>query len=367
MLARFKRIRPGTGFWRRAGMVGFVAGVAALAFFWGRHGVSRAVAQSQDGIRDKLGPRGDPEYSRRVVAYIHNNIPITREDLGEYLIARYGAQRLEFLVNRRIIEMACQSHGVFVSDAEVNAQLAEDIKGFNISAQDFVNSVLKRYGKTLYEWREDVIRPKLALTKFCKIARQKELTVTEADILKAFEAHYGEKVECRMIVLQEAAARTKDQIWQQVSSSEEKFNDYASKQFIPQLASTGGKIPPVHKHFSDPRIEEAAFALKTPGQVSPILEMPEKTFVILKLVRRIPPETGRDINSERLALHKEMAEFKLSQEIPKMFAQLRAQASPNLLMQRSASAAEQDRQIQELFRDVPSLRNFSPAAQPKGP
>jgi hypothetical protein len=354
MLARFKRIRPSAGLWRKAGMAGFVAGVAALAFFWGRHGATRVTAQAPDGIRgDPVGSAANPDYQKRVVAFVHGNVPITREDLGEYLIARYGAQRVEFLVNRRIIEMACRTAGISVSDSEVDAQLRQDIAGFGIPADQFVNHVLKRYGKSLFEWREDVIRPKLALTKFCKSYRQKELEVTQADLQMAFEAHYGEKVECRMLVLNAELGKLATEIWQKVSRSDEEFNKQASQQFIPQLASTGGKIPPIHKHFSDPAIEKAAFALTTPGEVSNLLEMPDKTFVILKLVRRIPPETGHNLENERLTLHKEMAEYKLAQEIPKMFAELKARARPNILLQREQSAAEQDRQVRELIRDVP--------------
>ena len=38
------------------------------------------------------------------MATIYGNIPITREELGEFLISRFGADRLEFLVNRKIVE-----------------------------------------------------------------------------------------------------------------------------------------------------------------------------------------------------------------------------------------------------------------------
>ena len=52
---------------------------------------------------------------------------------------------------------------ITVSDAEVDAQLDQDLKAFQptISKDDFVNKILKRYNKSLYEWKEDVIRPKL--------------------------------------------------------------------------------------------------------------------------------------------------------------------------------------------------------------
>ena len=53
------------------------------------------------------GVANDPGQSR-IVAYIYETIPITREELGEYLIARFGTERLDLLVNKRIIEIECR-------------------------------------------------------------------------------------------------------------------------------------------------------------------------------------------------------------------------------------------------------------------
>src|SRR5437867_2352038 len=94
---------------------------------------------------------------RQVVAYIYGSIPITREDLAEYLIARQGAERLELMVNHRIIELTCQKKGITVTDAEVDAALAEDLRRMNIpSVKEFDNQILKKNKTTLYEYKEDV-------------------------------------------------------------------------------------------------------------------------------------------------------------------------------------------------------------------
>ena len=50
----------------------------------------------------------------------------------------------------------------------------------------------------------------------------------------------------------------------------------AKAQYIPALAAKGGEIPPIHKHFGDPKVEQAAFNLK-PGQLTSLLEMPDGT------------------------------------------------------------------------------------------
>src|SRR5262245_15099175 len=87
-----------------------LTGVGLTAFALGRSvGQSPAPAQgppapaAQKPAEAPIAPPSGSDYSNRVVAYIYNTIPITREDLGEYLIERYGADKLELLVNKRII------------------------------------------------------------------------------------------------------------------------------------------------------------------------------------------------------------------------------------------------------------------------
>src|SRR5262245_11729663 len=92
------------------------AGVAALGFYWGRCGAlarvtaaqpASAPAQAAAPVTPPVAPTAAGDYAREVIAYIYDVIPITRADLGEFLIARWGADRLEVLVNERIIEHAC--------------------------------------------------------------------------------------------------------------------------------------------------------------------------------------------------------------------------------------------------------------------
>src|SRR5262249_26901391 len=150
-------------------------------------------------------------------------------------------------------------------------------------------------------------RPKLALSKFCR----DQITVTEQDLQNAFEAHYGERVKCRMIVLpQEMGFHKASELWTKVKESEAEFDKAASSQFIPQLAARSGEIPLIHKHFGDAKIEEVAFGLRKAGDVSKLLDMPDKTYVILKLVEHVPPDTTVKPSEVRPALHKEVFENK---------------------------------------------------------
>src|SRR5205823_2082025 len=159
------------------------------------------------------------DYSQRVVAYVYGTMPITREDLGEYLIARQGSDKVELLVNKRIIEVACQKQGIEVTAAEVEAALEQDLQGVHVNRADFVAKVLKQMGKSLYEWKEDVLKPRLMLTKLCK----ERIGVTDDDLRKAFEAQYGPRVECRIIIWPKGEDKVALQTFEKIRASEDEF------------------------------------------------------------------------------------------------------------------------------------------------
>src|SRR5262245_57701044 len=186
---------------RRAALAVAVVAAAGLAWFCRGSFIHRATAQPAGG--PAAAPAGAAQatatasdYASRVVAYIHQSQAITRQDLGEYLIARHGADKLPLLVNKRILDEVCRSRGIVVTAAEVDAELNGELKGLAIDRGTFIKTVLGRYKKNLYEFKEDILRPRLQLTRLC----QARITVEEEDLRKAFESAYGEKVECRIIL-----------------------------------------------------------------------------------------------------------------------------------------------------------------------
>ncbi len=302
-------------------------GVAAASYVWGRYGgAARAIAQVNEVGGTPQARLAD--YHSRIVAKIYGSVPVTREELGEYLIARFGAERLEFLINRKIVEQACQHQKIAVTDAEVEAQLEEDLRNFrkgfgqHLSREEFANQILKKFNKSLYEWKEDVIRPKLLMTKLVRPT----VIVTEKDLREGFDARYGPRVEVRMIVFERDNPH-RDKIWKEVHDDRTKFKEYARKQFIPNLASTEGIVPPIHKHFGDAKIEQTAFNLKE-GEISPLMQLQDGTHVIMMCEKHLLADISRRFEDERMKLSQELAETKLAQRIPEVFQQLRAQATP---------------------------------------
>lgn len=305
--------------------------VGVLAYFWGR--VTPARGQVRDSVQNTAlnNSNSGNGYGGRVVAYIYDNIPITREELGEFLIARYGAERLEVLVRRRIVELACQPRGIEVTEAMIEAQLDRDLEkmGPNFTRKNFEDLFLKKLPRkmSLYEWKQDVIRTKLMMLQL--VAPM--VKVTDEDVRKGFEGRYGPKVECRWIVLPDN--KHKNQLWEKAKASDAGFHEVATTHNIPQLCPKGGSgVPPIHRHFGDPNIERIAFGLKV-GDVSQLIGLSDGTVVILKCDKLIPEDPTKRFEDERLLLYQEIHEMKLQQMIDEKVADMRKQANPKLLLQ----------------------------------
>jgi hypothetical protein len=330
--------------WRRmvalsaAGLVAFALGRAvgqnpAPQATPGTTNPVQAHPQPAQGSPVSKSPEPNSEYGTRVLAYIYNNVAITREDLGEYLIQRYGPDKIELLVNKMIIDHACKEEGIQVTTAEVDASFKDDCRGLGVEPKDFVDQFLAARHKTELEWREDVIRPRLQLTKLCK-ARVK---VEEQELREAFEAEYGEKVAVRVILFgPHTNQRTVLQVYDLVRKNEEEFDRQARTQENSALAARGGQVKPVGRHNASPDIEREAFQLK-PGEVSSVIGTRDSAgnpsgCIIMKCDGRVPPIADASFEKKREELYKAVFDRKLQEMIKVVFSELRAKADPKLFM-----------------------------------
>jgi len=308
-----------------------VAGIGAVGFAIGTWNgqPTPAFAQTPSGPVIGGGAPRPTDYSQRIVAKIYGDVDITREELGEFLIARYGYEKVELMVNRRIIEQACKLRGITVTDAEVEAALDDDLKPMNIDRATFLKHVLKQRHQTLFEYKEDVVRPGLMLKKMC----QAEIKVQDEELKRAFESKYGERVACRLIVWPEDQFRVAQRQWPEIRASEAKFEEVAASQPNPQLASVGGRIDPIAKGVAkDDSIEKIAFRLK-PSEVSELFTLPEmKSIGVLRCEGRVPAAQGVTLEQKREELTKVVFDQKVLQAIPVMFKKLLAEAKPQMFV-----------------------------------
>ncbi|MCI0702161.1 MAG: peptidylprolyl isomerase [Planctomycetia bacterium] len=303
-----------------------------------------------------------PAADRRTVAYIYGGVSVTREELGDFLIARGGYEKLELLVNKKIIEVEAARRNITVTPIEVRAGLEEDVRGLRIKKEDFVKHILPRYGKTLYEWTEDVIKPRLLLTKMC----QDRVKVTEEDLKKAFENRYGERRQAKIICWSAEDFRAAQSQWAEASKGDVEFDSIARTQADKTLAAACGLVKPVGRHSDNPDspVEKTLFNLKV-GELSQIFKV-EAGFMCIKCVAIIPPDPNAKLDDVmKKALYKEVYEKRLPQEIAKFFNELKTVAKPNIFLKGPPTAAEFEEGVKNIVNQVGAPTPPLPAPAPK--
>jgi hypothetical protein len=255
-----------------------MAGIAAGGYVAGLM-TDRVTAQQP-------APAPLPTADKRVVAYVYGNVPVYRDELGDFLIMRGGYEKLDLLVNKRIIEIEAAKRKITVTALEVQAALETDIRGLGITIDDFTKKVLPRYNKSLYEWTEDVIKPKLMLGKMCG----GQVKVSEEDIKKAFENKYGEKRQAKIICWNKEDQRAAERQWDEARKSDVDFDRIARSQATPSLAASCGQIAPVGR-FAD--VEDATataklYELKV-GEMSSLFQT-SAGIMCIKLIAIVPPD-----------------------------------------------------------------------------
>lgn len=344
---------------RSAASVFGLAGAATMGFWLGRGGPESAAVAAPPAPPAAQAPTTQPpaaaqsDYSQRVVAYIHGTVPVTREELGEYLIARFGHDRLEVFVNRRIIEIACQKRGIEVTEAEVNTAIDADCAKVGVERAAFINEVLTRKGKSLYEWKEDVIKPGLMLTKLC--VAENRVNVTDDDLRHAFDATYGPKVECRIIIWPRGEDKIAIQMYDKLRKSEEEFDRAARSQAMPDLAAVGGRIRPIARFSgTHPEVEKEAYSLQ-PGEISRLIVTPQGV-VCLKCDKQIPADANVEFEKIKLAMQKDVFDKKLEAESKKLFMTLKDEAKPVLFLKKKTSAEELKRDVETELKQAGGIQ-----------
>lgn len=318
------------------------AGVAAAGYAFGVTSDSARAQPAPPGVPPGTAtpqPPAPKGGDRRIVGYVYGNVPITREELGDFLIARGGYEKLELLVNKRIIEIEAQRRNVTVTSVEIKAKLEESLRTLGVDLKDFEQKVLKRYNRSLYEYVEDVIRPELLMTKMCR----DRVKVADEDIQKTFENRFGERRQARIICWSEEDTKIALKQWEEARKGEKEFRAIARTQADPNLAAAEGLTKPVGRHLEgekDAALVKALYALNV-GEISGIIGVPGAGLMCVTCVAILPPDSNAKLDEKtKAALSAELFQKKLELEIPKFFHELRKAAQPNLILTGPPSAAE---------------------------
>ncbi len=336
------------------------AGVAATGYVFGITS-DRASAQPQPALPNTppaapptLKPAAPlPEPDRRVVAYVTNNgqlVPITREELGDYLIARGGHKQLELLVNKKIIEIEAARRGITVTTVELRAKLEEVLRGLGVGLKDFEQHILPRYGKSLYEYVEDVLRSELLLTKMVG----DRIQISEDELKRAYDNKFGERRQAKVICWNKEDLRAAQSQWAEARKSDADFDRLARLQPDPSLGAGAGLVAPIGRHGNakDNKVEDILFNLKV-GEISQLFNT-EAGIMCVKLVAIIPPDDKVPLDDKmKAALRKELTGKRMDQEVGKVFEDLKLKAQPQLYLKGPPSAEEFRKGVTEIINNAP--------------
>jgi hypothetical protein len=275
---------------------------------------------------------GDP------IATVNGQI-ITRQQLADECVAKEGKKVLELLIHRTLIDQALRGKKLEITAAEIDQEIDTVAQRFGISREAWLRTLDKERGISPVQYARDIIYPALALRKLSSGRVQ----VTSEDMKNAFEAQYGEKLRCRMILLDKLS--TAQAVWEQLRQNPGGFEKTAQEQSKDTgTRSLGGLLAePITRHAYPQNLSDAAFqqlvdgdpADKDPshkpkdGDFTGPIQASEMAWVILRRESIVPAVQGASL-SDPVVLHqtREMIyEVKLKEAMADVFRELIKAAS----------------------------------------
>ncbi|MEO6808235.1 MAG: parvulin peptidyl-prolyl isomerase [Isosphaeraceae bacterium] len=198
-----------------------------------------------------------PVSPNSAVATINGEV-ITRQQLANECVSAKGEEILEAMIGRKIVEQAVKQHGMTVKAAEVDAEIdrvARTLAG--MTRENWLRTLQKERKISPAQYAREIIYPALALRKLASPGVQ----VTPDDIAKGYEAQFGQKIRCRIIMtgsLEDAKG-----IWEELRKDTSKFEWLAQndRRSIDQATrSLGGMLAePISRHAAPVTVSDAVF------------------------------------------------------------------------------------------------------------
>jgi foldase protein PrsA len=313
------------------------------------------------------------------IAIVNDQI-ISRQQLSDECVARKGKEILETLINRTLIEQALKSRKQEVTPAEIDQEINNVAARFGIGREAWLRTLDKERGISPLQYGRDIIYPALALRKLCA----GRVTVTPKDLQDAFDSQYGDKLRCRMIMV-DKLAKAQD-VWERLHKNPGGFEKIAQEESMDAGSrSLGGQLAePITRHAYPQNVSDAAFRQlvdgdpedKDPthkpknGDVSGPIQAAESVWVVLRRDAVIPAVEGVSLKDERIKkqVYEMIYEVKLKETMGAVFQELvKAAAIENKLVGSVKLAnEEQSDDYNSLDKNsVKLMSNAGGAAAPK--
>ena len=265
--------------------------------------------------------QGGPSQGGSSVVAVVNAMPITRDQLADAAVQRYGGELLENMINRDLILQQCKAQGIRITSGDVQGEIERMATKFGLTLDGYLQLLRDERDITPDRYAREIIWPMLALRKLVA----EEVAVQDAEFNTAYLAQYGEAVKCRMIMVGERALA--DHLAAQAKSDPAKFATLAKAHSQDETsASIGGLIPPIRRNMGDDAIEQAAFSLGD-GEVSGVLPVGDQ-WIVLQSVRRIAAHqpSPQALPAIRQQITDRIRDEKVKTAAAELFAKLQTEA-----------------------------------------
>ncbi len=304
-------------------MIGAGTAVALLAgaILFQIYRADTAPAAEQPGTQQTAAPPAKTGWNQpasRITSGPNKTVFITQEELARECVQRVGEEVLESMINRSIIQIACEEKGISITLDEIDKEIDDIAKQFKIPRDTWLQMLHAERNLTPLQYRRDVIWPMLALRKLTG----ENVEVAQKDLQEAFLHHYGPRVKARMIMLDNF--RRANTVWEEAQAKPEEFGRLAREHSVdPNSRPLDGSIPPIPRFSGNKELEDTAFRLKE-GEVSGIVQIGTPARYVILKCEGFTEQIVTDINEVKDQLAEDIRRQKVQEQVAKVFETLKA-------------------------------------------
>jgi foldase protein PrsA len=279
-----------------------------------------------------------PTNTNDPIAIVNGQV-ITRQRLADECVAREGAKILETLIARVLIEQAMTARKIEVTAAEIDAEIDQVAwKTAQVTRDVWLRNLDKERGISPAQYARDIIYPAMALKKLA----EGRVQITKKDLEDAFEANFGPRLRCRLIMCKNIHAA--NEIWNELRKNPGGFEKLAKDRSMDSSTrASGGLLPdPLARHAYPRNVSDSAFAQLVDGDpkdtnpdhkpkdgdfTGPI-QVDQDAWIIMRREEVLPGRTGslNDPNVRDM-LTEQLKDVKLNDAVAELFKQLMASAA----------------------------------------
>lgn len=315
--------------------------------------------QQSDITAPRLQLKAIPVNPTDPIATVNGEV-ITRMQLADECVARKGEEILETLIARKLIDQALRAKKLEVTAAEVDQEIDNVAQRVaHIGREAWLRTLAKERGISPVQYARDIIYPALALRKLAADRVQ----VTAKDMKESFDSAYGEKLRCRIIMVDKLPIAK--EIWEELRKNPAGFEKMAKERSIDSGSrALGGLLAePITRHAHPRNVSDAAFYELVDGDpkdtdkshkpkdgdfTGPI-QVAEAAYVILRREEVIPAQKI-DPNNEavRKNTYEMIYEVKLKEAMGDFFVDLTRQSEIDNKLTGHVKLANEDQEHNRL-------------------